>query len=121
VGAFTKDLSAEKDVGFVLLGRAGSIQGYVAGSGVKLDQVIGDQVMLYFLTADIGQHIPVDLDAWGKWLATFLLHFPTKCRVLDDVLFFIRKFVLGQDCPDSIAPAAMGFQIGDNLRFIHNA
>src|SRR5450755_4038046 len=103
-------LFSEKDLGFVLLRWAGSIQRYIAWSGVSLDQVVGDQVMFYFLAADIGQHVPVDLDAWREWLATFLLHFPTKCRVLDDVLFFVREFVLGQDCPDPIAPAAMGFQ-----------
>ena len=114
-------LSAEKDVSFVLFRRTWSIQRNIGGSGIGLRQAVGDKVLLHFLSADIGEHDSINFNAGREWLATLLLHFPSEGRVLDDVLFFVRQIVFLQDCPDPVAPAARGFEIGDNLRFIHNA
>jgi len=86
-----------------------------------MHQIFAHEVVFHFLAADIGEHLSIDFDAGRKRLTTLLLHFPPKRRVLDDVLLLIRQAILGQDCPDTSTPAAMGFQIGDNLRFIHNA
>jgi len=114
-------LSSKKEVRFVLFGRAWSIQWHIAWSGIGLHQTVAHEVLFHFLAADVGEHLPVNFDARRKRLATLLLHFPSKRRVLDDVLFLVWQAILCQDCPDASAPAALGFQIRDNLRFIHNA
>jgi hypothetical protein len=113
-------LSSKKQVRFVLFGWARSVKRHIAWSSVCLHQTIADEVVFHFLPADIGKHLPINFDAGRERLATLLLHFPSKGRVLDDVFLLVRKFVLCQDCPDTCAPAAMSFQISDNLRFIHN-
>ena len=78
------------------------------------------QVMFHFLAADISEHDSVDFYAGRKWLTTLLFHFPSERRILYDVLFLVRQIVLFEHCPDTVAPAAGGFEVGDNLRFIHN-
>jgi hypothetical protein len=113
-------LPSKKDAGFVLFRRARSIERNIARRSVKLHQVIADEIMFHFLATDIGEHDPFNFDARRKRLPTFLFHFPSKRRVLDNIFFFVRQAILCQDCPDTSAPAAMGFQIGDNLRIIHN-
>ena len=114
-------LPAEKDAGFVLFGRAGSVKRHLRRRGISLHQLVGNKVVLNFFAANIRKHRSVDFDAGRKWLTTLLLHFPPKGRVLDDVLFLLRQIVFLENCPDPIAPSARGFQVGDNLRFIHNA
>jgi hypothetical protein len=104
----------------VLFWWARSVQRHIAWSGVYLNQTVTDEIVFYFLTADVGKHFPINFDARREWLTTLLLHFPSKCWVLDDVLLLVRKIILCQDSPDPCAPATMSFQISDDLRFIHN-
>ena len=113
-------LPPEEDVRFVLFGRAWSIQWNIGWSGTGLSQMVGNEVMFHFFAADISEHDSVDFYAGRKWLTTLLFHFPSECRILYDVLFFVRQTVLFEHCPDTVAPAAGSFEIGHNLRFIHN-
>jgi hypothetical protein len=88
-------LASKKEVGFVLFGRARGVERYVARSGVGTYQIFAHEVVLHFLAADIGKHLPVNFYTWRKRLATLLLHFPPKCWVLDDVLFLVWQSILG--------------------------
>src|ERR1700693_5836929 len=52
-------------------------------------------------------------------MAALLLHFPAECRVLDNILFFVRKAVLFKHRPNAITPAAMSLHVGNDLRIFH--
>jgi hypothetical protein len=114
-----KKLLSEKNVCFVLFGRAGSIQRDIAWCLAGLDQIIGHKVLFHFFPADVSEYRPIDLDARRKRLTAFLLHFPPKRWVLDDVLFLVRQIILCQNCANTVTPSALGFQIRNDFWFIH--
>ena len=93
--------------------------------GVRLaliagDEAVREQIGFDFLAADVGEHAPVDLDAGTEHLAAFLDHFLALDGVVDDVTILEWQVVFAHDGADTLAPAAGRFQIGDDLRFIHN-
>src|SRR5213076_2678754 len=87
----------------------------------RLDEFIIDQVPFDFFAADVGEHLPIDLDTGRKRLSTLGLHFPAERRILDNVLFFVWKIVFGQHGAHTGAPATIGFQICDDFWRLHCA
>src|ERR1700732_4515546 len=71
---------------FVLFRRTRCVDRNFGGTGIRLDQIVLNQVLLDFFTADVGEHHAINLYARRKWLTTLLLHLPAERRVLDDVL-----------------------------------
>ena len=85
------------------------------------DKLIGQQKGLDLLAAHIGQHAPIDLHAGAEHLTALFNHLLALRRVVDDVAVFVWQIVFPENGAHAIAPAARGFQIGDNFRFIHSS
>jgi hypothetical protein len=103
----------------VLLIGARCIERNVCLGVARLHNPIVDQILFNFFAADVGQHLPVDIDAGRERLPAFGLHFPTKRRILNDVLFRERQIVFREHRPDTGAPAAIGLQVSCDLRRFH--
>lgn len=83
-------------------------------------EVVGDEPVLQFFAADVGKQVVVDYDAGGQFLSAALFHLGAEFGIFDDVLFLVRKIVLGQNGANAIAPAAGGFDVGSDVRFVHS-
>jgi hypothetical protein len=92
----------------------------VCAAAVGLDQTIGKQVSLDFLTADVREHLPVDLDTRAEHLAALLDHLLALEGIIDDITILKRQLVFAQNGTNALTPAAGGFEIGYNAWFIHN-
>jgi hypothetical protein len=86
----------------------------LGGSGFNYP--VFDQPSLDLAAVDVGQHLTVDLDAGREGLTAFLHHFGVNFWIVNDVLVLVLEIVLGEGLTHAIAPAADGFQIGDNIR-----
>jgi hypothetical protein len=53
-------------------------------------------------------------------LTAFFDHFLALSGIIDDVAILIGQIVFAHDGADALAPAARGFQVSDDIRFIHN-
>ena len=102
------------------MGGARLIRGSIWLSLIGLDELIRQQKGLDFFAADIGQHAAVDFDAGAQHLAALFDHFLALRWIVDDVAILERKVVLAHDRSNPLAPATSWFQVGDDLRFIHN-
>ena len=116
----SQDLAAELERGSLghfmsarLVGRG--VSGTIAG----LNQSIGEQVSLNFLATDIRQHAAIDFNAGAEHLAAFFDHFLSLNRIVNDIAVFVGQFVFAHDSPDALAPATRGFQVSNDLWFIH--
>src|SRR5471030_20569 len=78
-----------------------------------------DEPRFQFFAADVGQHFTVYFYARGKLLTAFLDHFQALTRVIPDVPVLKRKVVFSQNGPDALAPAAVRFQISNDLKIFH--
>lgn len=85
----------------------------------RLHEPLGQHIRFHFLAADVRQHVAVDFHAWAQHLAAFLDHLLALHRIIDDVAVLVRQIVFAHDGAHALAPAAGGFQIGNNFRFIH--
>ena len=97
----------------------------LVGRGVGLDvvgfhKIVGEEKGFNFVTADVRQHPAVDLDARAEHLAAFLDHFLALQGVVDDVAVFKGQVIFAHDGADALAPAAGGFQVGNDFGFVHN-
>lgn len=91
----------------------------IGSAGILLNQFIGEHVSFDFFSADVGEHFAVDLNAWAEHLAALFDHFLALVGVVNDVAIFERKVVFTHHGANALAPATSGFQIGNNLRFLH--
>jgi hypothetical protein len=90
------------------------------GSAIGLAyEGFGKKVSFDFVAANVGKHMAVHLDTGTEHLAALFDHFLALKGVVDDVPVFEREIVFAHDRADTLAPAAGGFQVSDNLRFIH--
>jgi hypothetical protein len=133
--AMRRNIQAEKEIiraPFICLrakadarGRGGHfvgarlIGGSVGRAVVLGDQVIGQHIGLDFFAADVGEHFAVDFHAGTEHLPGFLDHFLALHGIVDDVAILVREVVFAQDGADSLAPAAGGFEIGNDLGLFH--
>jgi len=105
--------------GGVLIVGAGGVGGDTGGSGVQLNEALGDEVMLEFIAGDVGKHSAVDLDAGREGLAALLLHLPAEGGILNDVLFGVGETIFAQYGANALAPATLGFEVSGDLRLFH--
>lgn len=84
-----------------------------------VDEVVGDQPVFEFFSANVGKQVVIDHDAGRELLTAALLHFGSELGVLDNVLLFEGKIIFGQDGANAIAPATGGLQVGSDVRFFH--
>jgi hypothetical protein len=99
---------------------AGLVDRRIGRAIVLSHDVIGQHPGFNFFTADVREHLSVDLDARAQHLPAFLNHFLSLQRVVDDIAVFVRQIVLAQYGANALAPTARRFQISDNLWFGHN-
>lgn len=93
----------------------------LGGAVTRLDQPIGYEIRLHFVTADVSEHAAIDLHAGAEHLAAFFDHLLTLERVVDDVAVFKGQIILAQHSTHPLAPATGGFEVGYNFWFIHNS
>ena len=84
-----------------------------------LHDALGQHVGFNFFAADVGEHVAIDLDTRAKHLAAFLDHLLALGGVVDDVAVFEGQIIFAHDGAHALAPAAGGFQISNNFRFVH--
>src|SRR4030095_10079166 len=114
-------LEIQLNAAFVQFVRARRVERHVRLRLTRLNEIVVDKKFLILFAADIGKHFPVDFDAGRKWLTAFRFHLPTKCGVLDDVLFGVGQIVFGEHSANSSSPATICFQVSGDLGRIHLA
>src|SRR5205085_4493356 len=103
----------------VLLVRAGRIGRRARVGAAGCDELVLDEIFFHLITADVREHLVVDLDAGRQRLAALGFHFPAESRVLDNVFFGVGKIVFGEHGANAGAPAAGGLKVGSDLGRIH--
>jgi len=86
---------------------------------VGLDELVGQQPGFDFFAADVGEHGAVDFHAGAQGLAAFGDHFLALRGVPNDVAILKRQVVFAEGGADPLAPAAGGFQVGDDFWRAH--
>ena len=86
----------------------------------RLHQALGEHIDFDFLPADIGQHVAIDFHARAQHLAALLDHLLPLHGIVDDVAVLERQIVFAHDGAHALAPAAGGFQVSNNFRFVHS-
>jgi hypothetical protein len=81
--------------------------------------IIGEHPGFDFFAADIGKHVPIDLNAGAEHLAGFLDHLLALQGIVDDIAVFKREIIFAENGANALAPAAARFQIGNDFWFVH--
>jgi hypothetical protein len=85
----------------------------------RLHEALRKHVGLNFFTADIWKHVAIDFHAGAEHLAALFDHFLALDWVIDDIAVFKGQIVFAHDGAHALAPAAGGFQVSYDSRFIH--
>jgi len=78
-----------------------------------------DEPPFQFFAADVCQHLSIYFYAWGQFLAAFLDHFHALTGIIPDIPVLKREIVFAQNGTDTLAPAAMRFQVSYDFWFFH--
>jgi hypothetical protein len=95
------------------------VRGCLRGSIIRLDQSLAQHPGFDFLSADVGEHVPIHLDTWTQELPALLNHFLSLLGIVDNVPIFKGQVVLPQHGSHALTPPARRLQIGHNSRFVH--
>src|ERR1017187_1502245 len=98
---------------------AGGVGRNVGGGGAGFDVAVFDKPAFHFLTAHIGENLPVNFECRLQWLAAPGHHLLVVLGVVNDIAIVKRKIILPQHGTHAIAPSAARFQPRSNFWFAH--
>jgi hypothetical protein len=104
----------------VLLFAAWSVDWNIRRLVARRDQPLFAKVSFQFFAADVRKHLTINNHTRRKRLTAELLHLEAILRILDDVLFLVRKVILCENGANAVAPSTVCFQVGRDFNILHD-